>query len=322
MAGSGGAESDLAAVIANRYLDMPTLDELRPLLLKRKAPIKAVLLDQNGPFCGLGNWLVDEILFQSTIHPSQRSNTLNETQLSELHKQIVEIINTAVKHNADHKLFPKSWLFNYRWGKGRREHPRTFQLPDGSTATVTHLTVGGRTSAIVESVQKLLGEPASDDEESEIKLEAGEEGEALDHDDDDDGPERKKGRTAARTKSDSKRQSAETPGAIAGKQSKRRRGPKSTAKAQKKDSEEESDLTPAAESDEDTSRHAKTEPDVVEPAVQITAVSRTKAVKGRRARQTEAIIEPVKQTEGSSKTTRRPRRSRTAPNSESLEDID
>lgn len=155
------------------YLDMPSLDELSTAILKRKAPIKALLLNQNGPLCGIGNWLVDEILYQSAIHPAQRCNTLTTSQLLTLHTQIQAVVNKAVEVNADHSKFPKHWLFKYRWGKGRASEPKTFLLPDGSTATVTHMTVGGRTSAIVESVQKLLGEEvASGDEE-----EGGENGE-------------------------------------------------------------------------------------------------------------------------------------------------
>lgn len=46
---------------------MPSLETLSAALLKRHAPIKAVLLDQNGPLCGIGNYMVDEILYQSAI---------------------------------------------------------------------------------------------------------------------------------------------------------------------------------------------------------------------------------------------------------------
>lgn len=51
-------ETKLRNIVVHSYLDMPSLDELSQALLKRKAPIKAVLLDQNGPLCGIGNWLV------------------------------------------------------------------------------------------------------------------------------------------------------------------------------------------------------------------------------------------------------------------------
>lgn len=118
---------------------------------------------------------VDEILFQAAIHPAQKGSTLSVSQLLELHKQITTVVNTAVAVNADHAQFPKNWLFKYRWGKGRRNEPATFTLPDGTLATVIHQTVGGRTSAIVESVQKLLGEVASDTEDGVKEESEGEE---------------------------------------------------------------------------------------------------------------------------------------------------
>lgn len=52
---------------ADPLLAMPSVEELAPALGKRHAPIKAVLLDQNGPLCGIGNWMVDEILYQSAL---------------------------------------------------------------------------------------------------------------------------------------------------------------------------------------------------------------------------------------------------------------
>lgn len=114
---------------------------------------------------------VDEILFQAAIHPAERSNLLTTSQLAEVHKQIKIVINKAVEVNADHSKFPSHWLFKYRWGKGRRNEPATFTLPDGTLATVIHQTVGGRTSAIVESVQKILGEVVTDIEEGSVVVE-------------------------------------------------------------------------------------------------------------------------------------------------------
>lgn len=52
---------------ADPYLNMPPLEVLSAALLKRHAPIKAVLLDQASPLCGIGNYMVDEILYQSAI---------------------------------------------------------------------------------------------------------------------------------------------------------------------------------------------------------------------------------------------------------------
>ncbi|BGO89471.1 hypothetical protein NBRC10512_006659 [Rhodotorula toruloides] len=150
----------LSELGADPLLAMPSLDTLRTALAKRKAPIKAVLLDQNGPFCGLGNYLVDEILYQSAIHPSLPSTYLSlptsSTLLTTLHTQIQSVVNTAVAVDADAEKFPKDWLFKYRWGKGKRKKEGDeFVLPDGSTSTISFVTVGGRTSAVVDKVQVL-----------------------------------------------------------------------------------------------------------------------------------------------------------------------
>lgn len=55
---------------------------------------------------------------------------------------------------ADDTKFPESWLFKHRWSKGKKEIPST--LPNGEK--VSYLTVGGRTTAIVASVQKKTDE--------------------------------------------------------------------------------------------------------------------------------------------------------------------
>ncbi|GAA5986731.1 hypothetical protein JCM11641_007755 [Rhodosporidiobolus odoratus] len=155
--------SDLGA---DPLLNMPSLDSLRESLAKRNAPIKAVLLDQNGPFCGLGNYMVDEILFQSAIHPSHTSSALDSALTSQapsnpsldpletLHKNIVYVTETAVEADADAERFPKEWLFHARWGKGKKQAAE-FKLADGSTSPLSFLTVGGRTSCVVDTVQIL-----------------------------------------------------------------------------------------------------------------------------------------------------------------------
>ncbi|BGP29940.1 hypothetical protein JCM10296v2_001692 [Rhodotorula toruloides] len=150
----------LSELGADPLLNMPSLETLRAALAKRKAPIKAVLLGQNGPFCGLGNYLVDEILYQSAIHPSLPSTYLSlpssSAFLTTLHTQIQSVVNTAVAVDADAQKFPKDWLFKFRWGKGKRKKEGDeFVLPDGSTSTISFVTVGGRTSAVVDKVQVL-----------------------------------------------------------------------------------------------------------------------------------------------------------------------
>lgn len=135
------------------FLDMPPLEVLSPALLKRNSPIKAVLLNQNGPLSGIGNWIVDEVLFQARLHPTHPASLLSAPDLSILHEKIKYIIDFAVEVNADHRQFPPDWLFMKRWGKGKKKVPQ-YEM-NGTSHPITFHTVGGRTSAVVEALQVL-----------------------------------------------------------------------------------------------------------------------------------------------------------------------
>lgn len=64
----------------------------------------------------------------------------------------------AVETLSDSSKFPEEWLFKHRWGKGKKDAPN--KLPNGEK--IVFLTVGGRTSAVVPSVQKKTGPVAGD----------------------------------------------------------------------------------------------------------------------------------------------------------------
>ena len=57
----------------------------------------------------------DEILYNSRIHPEQRSKLLSMEQLTLLHHHTSEICRIAVSVNADDSKFPEHWLFKHRW---------------------------------------------------------------------------------------------------------------------------------------------------------------------------------------------------------------
>ncbi|KAG8830091.1 hypothetical protein FRC17_005454 [Serendipita sp. 399] len=135
-------------------LCMPDLEEFESKVLKRGCPIKALLLDQSFS-AGVGNWIADEVLYHSAIHPEQVCKTLSSAQIKALHHNIVYVCQTAVDVNADASRFPSHWLFPHRWGKGKNKS--TMTLPSGQKASIKWVTVGGRTSAVVQQVQKLVG---------------------------------------------------------------------------------------------------------------------------------------------------------------------
>ncbi|KAL8736154.1 MAG: hypothetical protein Q9166_000309 [cf. Caloplaca sp. 2 TL-2023] len=137
--------------------DVLTEEWLVQKLRSKHVPVKALLLDQAN-ISGIGNWVGDELLLDAKIHPEQYSNTLSPAQMKQLHKSIHYVCSTAVELLAESDRFPETWLFKHRWGKGKKDDPQC--LPNGEK--IKFLTVGGRTSAIVPTVQKKTGEVAAD----------------------------------------------------------------------------------------------------------------------------------------------------------------
>ncbi|KAF2159126.1 hypothetical protein M409DRAFT_30407 [Zasmidium cellare ATCC 36951] len=133
-----------------------TVDWLAALLRRKKVPVKALLLDQAN-ISGVGNWVADEILYQARIHPEQYSNTFGDEEIKRLHDALTSVCTTACETLADSKQFPEHWLMKYRWDKGKKD---SNVLPNGDK--IVHLTVGGRTSAIVPNVQKKTAAVAGD----------------------------------------------------------------------------------------------------------------------------------------------------------------
>ena len=124
----------------------PTALELRALLKRRKAPIKAVLLDQK-LFAGVGNWIADEILYLAGIAPRRLASELKLAEVARLRARTLSVVKKAVSVDANYDHFPRNWLFHHRWGKV--EGSRTSRKQK-----IRHEEVGGRTTAWVPAVQK------------------------------------------------------------------------------------------------------------------------------------------------------------------------
>jgi formamidopyrimidine-DNA glycosylase len=74
-----------------------TPDTMARLLEKRKAPIKALLLDQN-VIAGIGNMYADEALFSAGIHPLRPGGSLTTKEIKRLHQSIREVLSAAIDH--------------------------------------------------------------------------------------------------------------------------------------------------------------------------------------------------------------------------------
>jgi formamidopyrimidine-DNA glycosylase len=70
-------------------------EELSPALLRRRAPIKAVLLNQS-VFSGVGNIYADESLFRAGIHPRRRADRLSAARAARLISVVRDLLAEAV----------------------------------------------------------------------------------------------------------------------------------------------------------------------------------------------------------------------------------
>jgi hypothetical protein len=73
------------------------------------------------PSPGLGNWMVDEVLYQSSLHPCTYTSTLEEAESAEILKNIYHVVKTAVKARKTGRTFPEDWLFHNRWSKAQKK---------------------------------------------------------------------------------------------------------------------------------------------------------------------------------------------------------
>ncbi|WP_022824661.1 DNA-formamidopyrimidine glycosylase [Hymenobacter norwichensis] len=90
-----------------------TAEHLQAVLGTKKSMIKPLLLDQ-GVTAGLGNWIVDEVLFQAKIHPERRAHTLLPKDFKALHAAIQLVLTTAIQQEATYRNFPVSFLIHAR----------------------------------------------------------------------------------------------------------------------------------------------------------------------------------------------------------------
>lgn len=236
--------------------DILTVEWLSKKMRSKRVPVKALLLDQAN-ISGVGNWVADEVLYQARIHPEQYSNTFSDEQMKQLHDALISVTTTACETLADSSRFPENWLMKYRWDKGKKD---ANVLPNGEK--IVHLKVGGRTSAIVPSVQKKTGAVAGDvggdeggsedaEEKKPAKRGRGQKRAANDEDEDDVVKEepKLKGRRAKvikKQEEDKKQEEEKKPA----KKARKGRGKTKKEESEEKDDDEAS-LTPDEESAEE-----------------------------------------------------------------------
>jgi formamidopyrimidine-DNA glycosylase len=106
------------------YTALPTLARLGPepfdgaftdrgfaaALGARRAPVKAVLLDQRA-VAGVGNWSADEALWRARIHPARRR--VGAASAARLRRALIDVLTEAIDHGG-------TTLRDYRQADGSR----------------------------------------------------------------------------------------------------------------------------------------------------------------------------------------------------------
>jgi len=140
------SEAPIAKLGFDPYVALISVKEFNEALMRRKAPIKGLLLNQQF-VAGVGNWIADEILYQAKVAPHRPAKTLSAEEGRRVHTKLKTIIAKAVAVDADKSRFPKDWLFHHRWQ----------QKPDARTnrnEKIEFATISGRTTAWAPSIQK------------------------------------------------------------------------------------------------------------------------------------------------------------------------
>jgi formamidopyrimidine-DNA glycosylase len=123
---------------------LPPASVLAGLLERRRAPIKAVLLDQS-LFAGVGNWIADEALYQAALAPVRPASSLGPAEVARLRARLQAVVRRAVAVGADSDRFPRGWLFHRRWD---------LKPAPGAPERIVRQTIAGRTAAWVPARQK------------------------------------------------------------------------------------------------------------------------------------------------------------------------
>lgn len=148
--GRVGLADDLEAFRKKKKLGQDalkmTLPDFQARLSGRKGLIKPLLMNQR-TVAGLGNWIVDEMLYQAQVHPETPTNQLAEDKVAVIYEKMQYILDTAIRHEARYEDFPSDFLVTYRW-LDRENHPL-------QKKAIERIVVGGRSTYYCPDEQRL-----------------------------------------------------------------------------------------------------------------------------------------------------------------------
>ncbi len=147
--GRVGLTADVAGFLKTKQIGPDALDDLTlqhlitALARRPRALLKTALLDQR--LCaGLGNWIVDEVLFQARLHPARRNASLTPAEGARLYDAIGDVLRTAVRAEARYRDFPVDFLIHAREWEDAPVGASTTHCPRHPAERIQKHYVGGR----------------------------------------------------------------------------------------------------------------------------------------------------------------------------------
>lgn len=132
-----------------------TLEKFREIILKKKMPIKLVLMDQT-QIAGIGNIYANEALFLAKVRPERKANTLADDEIKKLFDGLLEVLKMGIKYGGS----SENAYVNALGGKGSmQEHFKVYaragqSCPNNCGGKVSRVALGGRGTFFCPSCQK------------------------------------------------------------------------------------------------------------------------------------------------------------------------
>lgn len=154
-----GLTEDIPGYLRSKKLGKDALEiapsDLSQTLSRKKAPVKSVLMDQS-TLAGLGNWIVDDVLFLAGVHPERIASSLSAAETERVHAAIGEVLVTAIEKEAVYSHFPPHFLIHAReWDTSPHADPKAHLLCPRCGRDVQKNYVGGRATYFCASCQPL-----------------------------------------------------------------------------------------------------------------------------------------------------------------------
>jgi len=122
-----------------------TLEKFKEIILRKKMPIKLVLMDQ-GQIAGVGNIYANEALFLAKINPQKRANELFEKQVEFLYSSLRQVLKEGIKYGGS----SENSYVNALGERGKmQEHFRVYGrtgevCPNRCGGVIKRISLGGR----------------------------------------------------------------------------------------------------------------------------------------------------------------------------------